>query len=299
MKKLKLAAVLILTSVTLFAQSKDSVITKSEFHSVVLNLTGKIKVLEKSNTDLLKKNTVQKKQIDGIALQLKDAQSNIQQIADSLNITISNVSSTNKKTQSQIQDISQSISSRTLYWIIGIVFLSLVCAIVFLILRNKLTSSTRSFDSQLAKTNETLQTEAIKLDSKLVEILQTQLTILKEESKAKGTKSKEVDHKLPLKVGDEIHRMRKRIENMPQDIKGLNALTNSLQRLEDEFNESGYEIEDLMGRKYVDGMKMEARFVDDPNIPKGEEIITDVLRPQIMFKCSVIQVAKVEVGKSY
>lgn len=299
MKKLKLAFSLFLISVTMFAQSKDSIITKSEFHSAVINLTSKIKTLEKSNTDLLKKNTVQKKQIDGMAEQLKNAQSNIQQIADSLNITISNVSTTNKKTQSQIQSISQSISSRTFYWIIGILFLSLVCAILFFVLRNKLTSSTKSFDSQLAKTNETLQTEAIKLDSKLVEILQTQLSILKEESKAKGTKSKEIDHKLPLKVGEEIHRMRKRIENMPPDVKGLSALTNSLQRLEEEFNESGYEIEELLGRKYIDGLKVEARFVDNPDIPKGDEIITDVLKPQIMYKGVVVGFAKVEVSKSY
>jgi predicted nuclease with TOPRIM domain len=296
MKKLKITTVLFLISVTLFAQSKDSIITKSEFHSAVFNLTSKIKMLEKNNTEMLQKITVQKNQIDCMSEQLKNTRSEVQQIADSLKITISNVSLTKNQTQSQIQTISQSISSRTLYWIIGIIFLSLACAIVFFVLRNKLTSSTKSFDSQLAKTNETLQTEAIKLDSKLVEILLTQLSILKLE--AKGVKSKEIDHKLPLKVGDEIHKMRKRIENMPQDIKGLNALTNSLQRLEEEFNDSGYEIEDLMGKKYVDGMKIEARFVDNPKIPKRDEIITDVLRPQIMYKGSVIQVAKVEVSKS-
>ena len=86
---------------------------------------------------------------------------------------------------------------------------------------------------------------------------------------------------------------------MPKDIKGLNALTNSLQRLEEEFNHTGYTIEELLGRKYIDGMKLEARFVDNPNLLKGEEIITDVLRPEIQYKGIVIQVAKVEVGKSY
>ncbi|MBK6446353.1 MAG: hypothetical protein IPF81_13985 [Bacteroidetes bacterium] len=76
-----------------------------------------------------------------------------------------------------------------------------------------------------------MQNEAIKLDSKLVEILQSQLSILKEERKTKGTPTAEADHKLPLKVGEEIHRMRKRIENMPQDVKGLSALTNSLAKV--------------------------------------------------------------------
>jgi len=30
-----------------------------------------------------------------------------------------------------------------------------------------------------------------------------------------------------------------------------------------------YELEELLGRKYVDGMKIDARFVDNPDIPKG------------------------------
>jgi hypothetical protein len=144
-----------------------------------------------------------------------------------------------------------------------------------------------------------LESEAIKLDSKLVEILQTQLTISEVERKAQGAVASEPDHRLPLKVGDEIHRMRKRIEYMPKDVRGLNALSNSLTRLEEEFNDNGYELEELLGTKYVDGMKIEARFVDNPDVPKGEEIITDVLRPRIKYRGQVIQIAKVEVGRSY
>jgi hypothetical protein len=232
-------------------------------------------------------------------LQLKVANSNIVQIADSLHITVTKVTSSNKQTQNQIQDINQTITNRTLYWIIGILAVTLLSVIVFFVLRNKLSSSTKNIDSQITKTNEKLQNESIKLDSKLVEILQSQLSILKEERKSKEIATPEVDHKLPLKVGEEIHRMRKRIENMPPDVKGLSALTNSLQRLEEEFNDSGYSIEDLLNKKYIYGMQVEARFVDNPDIPKGEEIITDVIRPQILYKGVVLQFAKVEVGKSY
>lgn len=299
MKKYSFTILLVLVCAFVFAQSKDSIITKSEFHSEISKLTSKIKSLEKNNTDLQQSNANQKKQIDSMTSQLSIAQSNIQQIADSLHITVTNVSTASKQTQNQIQDINQTISNRTLYWITGILGVALLSMIVFFVLRKRLSSSTKNLDSQIAKTNEAMQNEAIKLDSKLVEILQTQLSILKEERKNKGATSNEADHKLPLKVGEEIHRMRKRIENMPQDVKGLSALTNSLQRLEEEFNESGYEIEELLGKKYIDGMKVEARFVDNPDIPKGQEIITEVLRPQIMYKGSVLQVAKVEVGKSY
>jgi len=295
MKKYLLLISFFLICANIFAQLPDSVLTKTEFHSEVSKLKGKIKTLEKVNSDLQQANSIQNKQIDIINSQLTTAQSNIQQFADSLHITVTNVSSANKQTQNQIENINQTITNRTLYWIIGILAVALLSLITFFILRNKLTSSNRDLDSQIAKTNEAMQNEATKLDSKFVEILQTQWNLLK----SKGTIQNESDHKLPLKVGEEIHRMRKRIENMPQETKGIAALKNSLQRLEDEFNESGYEIEKLEGMKYVYGMMMEARYVENLNVPKGEEIITEVLRPQIMFKGQVIQVAKVEVGKSY
>lgn len=299
MNKFFVTIFLLLICANIFAQKNDSILTMTEFHSEISKLTAKIKVLEKNNSDLQETNSAQKNKIDSLAIQLKAIQSNIQQIADSLHITVTNVSTTNKQTQTQIQDINQTISNRTLYWIIGILAAVLLSMIIFFVLRNKLSSNSRNLDSRIAKTNETMQNEAIKLDSKLVEILQTQLSILKEERQTKSATVSQPDHKLPLKVGEEIHRMRKRIENMPQDVKGLSALTNSLQRLEEEFNENGYEIEEMLGKKYVDGMKVEARFVDKPDIPKGEEIITDVLRPQILYKGVVVQFAKVEVGKSY
>ncbi|MDR3504360.1 MAG: hypothetical protein P4L79_17470 [Legionella sp.] len=299
MKNHILSLSLLLICTNIFAQTPDSLLTKSKFYSEISILKRKVITLELSNTYLQQTNSILKKQIDSVTLQLSVVQSNIQQIADSLHITVNNVSSANKQTQGQIQEINQTITNRTLYWIIGILALALLSVIVFYILGNKLSSNAKNFDSVIAKTNESFQNEAIKLDSKLVEILQTQLSILNAEGNIKRTPISEVNHKLPLKVGEEIHRMRKRIESMPQDVKGLNALINSLQRLEEEFNDSGYEIENLMGKKYVDGMKVEARFVDNQNIPKGEEIIIDVLRPQIIYKGSVIQVAKVEVGKSY
>lgn len=299
MKKYLILIFLVLFCSNLFSQSPDSILKRSEFHVEISRLSEKMKSFEKNNSNLAQTNLILRKQIDSISSELVIARSNIQQIADSLHITVTNVSTANKQTQNQIQEINQTITNRTLYWIIGILAVILLSVIVFLVLRNKLSSSTKHLDSQISKTNATLQNEAIKLDSKLVEILQSQLSILKEERKTKGATTTEADHKLPLKVGEEIHRMRKRIENMPQDVKGLSALTNSLQRLEEEFNESGYEIEDLLGKKYVDGMKVEARFVDNPDIPKGEEIITDVIRPQIKYKGVVIQSAKVEVGKSY
>jgi hypothetical protein len=282
-----------------FAHSSDSAVTKAEFQKEIWRLSSKIKMLEKRNSEIINSSISSQKLVDSIGLQLSLTKTTINRVKDSLNIVRSNASTSYFQTSQDIQGINNTISTRSLYWVFGFLLVALLSLLVFLVLRLKLSSTTRNLDSQIVKTFENLQAQGIKLDSKLVEILQSQLSLLNNEDRVEPKTKDEADHQLPLKVGEEIHRMRKRILNMPQEIKGLNALTNSLQRLEEEFNNSGYFIEDLMNKKYVDGMKVEARFVDNPDIPKGEEIITDVLRPQIMFKGIVVQFAKVEVGKSY
>ncbi len=296
MKKCALLILTLLIFATNFAQSPDSIITKSEFHSEVLKLTGKIKVLEETYSELSQAYLVQSNKLDSITSQLSVAQSNIHQIVDSLHITVSNVSSTNKKTQGQIQDINQTITNRTLYWIIGILAVVLLSIIVFFVLRNKLSSSTRNLDSQIAKTNEAMQNEAIKLDSKLVEILQSQLTILKEERKTRVAITNEPDHKLPLKVGNEIYRMRQRINTIKSEDKSLIPLSKSLERLEEEFNQGGYEIVDMLNKQFNDGLSVKATFIPSDNLNPGERIITKVIKPQINFNQQAIQMAEIEVS---
>ena len=277
-------------------------VKQSEFRSEISRISSTVNSLRDSNAELQRTISTQKKQIDSLSDQLAESQANIKKLADSTNVTISEISSENKNTQSRLQEIDQTISKRTLYWAIIILTLSLLGIISFVLFRRRLSSNTQNFDSKIAVTKEALeklQTGANKHDADLAEVLQTQLALLKEKRLSGETAEVEINHKLPLKVGDEIHRMRKRIENMPQDIKGLGALRNSLTRLEEEFNENGYEIEELLGKKFDPGMNVEARFVEDTNVPIGEEIIVEVLRPQVMFHDRMIQHAKVEVGKSF
>lgn len=290
---------LLMFNVLTFGQNIDSAINKSELQKKTTKLENDINSLQATNRNLKSSFDIQKKQIDSLSSQLSITNSNIQQIADSLNITVSNVSSTNINTQNQIQDINKTITTKTLFWFTGIILVALLSIIVFFVLRKKLTVSSKSIEIKINRTNQKLTDEAIKLDSKLVEILQTQLSIISVERNARGTLVTEMDNKLPIQVGNEIHRMRKRINTMDQNCNGITALKNSLQRLEEEFNESGYEMEDHIGEKYIEGMKVDPRFVDNPAIPKGEAIITDASRPEIKYNGVVIQVAKVEVGKSY
>lgn len=199
-------------------------------------------------------------------------------------------------TSSKIQNINRIISQRTIYWIIAAAALLLLSIAIFLIMKKKLTSNTNLLDRQIIKTRETLEAEGIKLDSKLIELFEQQLDLLKQAPMDHDSKKDEIDHTLPLQVGQEIHRMRKRIANMPEDTKGIGALKNSLERLEEQFNSNGYELIDLMGKPYDDGMTVDARFMPSDDLNPGEALITKVIKPQINSNGVLIQAAQVEVS---
>jgi len=153
---------------------------------------------------------------------------------------------------------------------------------LFLRLRIKLSLVREILEKQI----ETLKAESLAADSKLTELLETSLRI----------SNPELDHYLAIKTGLEIHRMRKRIENMPPDIKGIGALKNSLQRLEEAFDHQGYEIVDLLGKAFTEGLTVHARFVPSDELGPEEQVITKVIQPQINFNQVLIQVAEVEVS---
>ncbi len=153
---------------------------------------------------------------------------------------------------------------------------------LFFILRKKLSLVREILEKQI----ETLKAESVAADSKFTELLETYHRVSGHES----------DHSLAIKAGQEIHRMRKRVENMPPDTKGLGALKNSLQRLEEAFNHQGYEIVDLLGKPFTDGLAVHARFVPSDELNPGEQVITKVIQPQINFNQALIQAAEVEVS---
>lgn len=101
---------------------------------------------------------------------------------------------------------------------------------------------------------------------------------------------------LPIRVADEITRMRQRISLMTPEINGLTQLSKSLDRLEEELNILGFELPVLLNKPYSEGMTILSRFIPSESLKKGEKIITKVIKPQINFKGELVQIAEVEVS---
>lgn len=267
-------------------------------------VTRQLKSLKETDKELKKAVSNQQSSIEELNNKLAGLKSDLAKTSELVEPSVEGDALRRRETDDRIEEIGRLAAvNKLVFTLLGLVLAILGLGGFFYLARKTAALGKRSEENngheKLNRDIEARLDEFNARDSEFLDLLERTFSLLQERSTMEGLASENIDHNLPLRVGDEIHRMRKRINNMPQDVKGLGALRNSLARLEEGFNEKGYEIMELVGRHYNDGMHVEARFVDDPNVPPGLEIITDVLRPQINFRDKVIQAAKVEVGKSY
>jgi len=269
-----------------------------------------IKKLQEADQHTLNKISANITQLSRVKNDLSDFKSSNTKKVEQLTATdqsfSENLKASNTKIEGNNQRVSQNIDSinsmhdgiskRTIYWGLSMGGLALISIFIFVFLKTKLASSTHSVFEEIGKTRVNIDNEYVKLDIKLVELLEKQFTMQKQTEEVKTETEKEIDHSLPLKVAAEIHRMRKRISNMPEDTKGIKPLGKALERLEEELDQKDYEIVDLLGGKYVEGMTVNPRFIPGDSLAPGEQKITKVIMPQVNYKGRLIQVADIEVS---
>jgi len=201
------------------------------------------------------------------------------------------ISALDEKMQKLNSAVSETTDTQQLYWIIALLILLVGILGVFFLLKNKITRTANALRSGLITRLEELKTEIAQLDTK---------PIPDHKPGSKGAPTApdaEPDHSLPIKVCEEIQRMRNRMKHMDQDDQATKVFRKRLASLEEALNERGYEMANLENNPYNDGMTVKANFMSDENMKKGEEIITRIIRPQINYKDVLIQAAEVEVSQ--
>lgn len=214
------------------------------------------------------------------------------QVFDQKNELTNQINANSENTALKFSDFDRSLSRNTLYWVIAVLVIGIFSLGTFLILKNNLKSDKTKIFESISKTRKDLENEAIRLDEKLVSVMESQLQLMSKES------STESDHSLALKVADEIVRIEKNIRQMDKDTRGLKQLTKAVERIKDNFAANGYEMVELMGKSYFDGIKADVLFKSDPTLKKNEQIITRIIKPQINYKGVMIQQAQIEVSQA-
>ena len=138
----------------------------------------------------------------------------------------------------------------------------------------------------------------VKEFGKQTSLIESELQLLVQQKTASPISSNaEPDHSLALRVASEINLIERNINLMDKGTKGLKQLERSVGKLKDNLSANGYEMPELLGKQYHQGMKViVTSSIPDENLEKGSEIITKVLIPQVNFNDKMIQSAQIEVS---
>lgn len=194
-------------------------------------------------------------------------------------------------------DSQNNIHKLTVWGVWAIVALLIVAIIVYIVLHRGISKSTDAI-STIRDAQNNLEEESIKLDTKLVELLNKQMLIEKHQSKATVSSPQSADHTLALKVADEITRIEKNLSRMDVSVKGYKPLVKAIERIKDNFKANGYDIVTYLGRNYNEGMRINPEFVIDETLPEGTRVITSVSKPQVHYNGELIQKASVTVSQN-
>ena len=277
-------------------------------------LTKEVSILKDSQqeiqTNINELQTIQKSNINRLS-EVEEYNYSIQKTIDSIKTDCSMLAKSQKRdneqltaqigeTKEKIKINQDLLSNRTnicsiLFVIILIIIITII--IVFLKKFNKGTSSineVRKAQNKLEQAQKSLQEESVKLDNKLLEVVEQQMKAVP----VTTNNAASVDHSLALKVADEIVRIELNLSRMDPSIKGYKQLAKAMQRIKDNFQANGYEIVDMLGKPYNEGMRVRADFVIDESLPLGIQKITSITRPQINYNGEMVQKAQVIVSQN-
>lgn len=225
--------------------------------------------------------------LDGIS---NEVNANAESIANTSAVLGERINQADDKTD----NVANSLRGKTIVGVIVALALLILSALAFLLLRKRISKGDSAIE-EIEQTQKRLQEESVKLDSKLVELLEGQMKVA--ENKPVSASSTP-DHALALKVADEITRIETNLSRMDASIRGYKQLMASVKRIKDNFMANGYELVEMLGKPYNEGMRVNADFVIDEDLEEGKRIITTVTKPQVNYNGEMIQKATITVSQN-
>lgn len=293
-------SIFILASVNAFAQTET--LTKEDLAKELQPLKTSIQTIQKENGSLKSeiRNLSTKlsnayKNIDSLRNQTQENSNAISQTANQLGIQITTTEQTANK---RIDEVGQSLSTHSLYGIIGVLLAILLSGLLYWLLRKRQKTDKTEVVEQLQKTKSSIEESLVKEFGKQTNLIESELQLLAQQIiESQKVANAEPDHSLALKVASEINLIERNINLMDKGIKGLKQLERSVGKLKDNLSANGYEMPELLGKQYRQGMKViVTSSIPDENLEKDSEIITKVLIPQVNFNDKMIQTAQIEVS---
>lgn len=262
----------------------------------VSNLKSSVSRLQQENGKIRGVYQQQKAIVDSLLLEQKQQTENLNVLADKVG---ANISETNKNLEASTSSLSASINNRTRMAVCGILIAIVLLGIVYFILRKKILSGTSSINKikvaqeSLENAQKAMLEESVKLDNKLVEFLDKQVA-----SQPQNNNNDQPDHSLALKVATEVARIENNLSKMDPSVKGYKQLSSAVKKIRNNFLAYGYEIVEMIGKPYSEGIKASVSFETDESLADGEQRITRIIVPQVNYNGKMIQAAQITVSQN-
>lgn len=290
----------LLASISAFAQTET--LTKEDLAKEIQPLKASIQTLQKENGSL-------KSEISNVNTKLSNANKIIDSLRNQTQVNSNAISQTRNElgvkisaaetnANQKITEVDKSLSKNSLYGIIAVLSAVLFSGLLYWLLSKRQRTDKTEVIEQLSQTKSSIEESLVKEFGKQTDLIENQLALLSQQ-KTESTKSvnAEPDHSLALKVASEINLIERNINLMDKATKGLKQLERSVGKLKDNLSANGYEMPELLGKQYHQGMKViVASSIPDENLEKGSEIISKILIPQVNYNDKMIQTAQIEVS---
>ncbi|MDR1793460.1 MAG: hypothetical protein LBR36_08510, partial [Bacteroidales bacterium] len=231
-----------LFSLTALAQNLDTV-SFTQLQKQISQLQSELK---SQKNDFSKQILTANKEIKALQASTKQLSQTQVQIADSLGIQIVE---NEKSTNEQIANVKTNHTT-FLRWgiVVGIVLLLLFVGLFYWLYKRQKENRSHII-AQLEKTKASIDEKLVAEFAKNAEVGTRLIASLQTVATA------EPDHSLAIKLADEITLMERNITLMDASTKGLKQLNRSIGKLKDNLAANGYEIPELLGKPYNEGMK--------------------------------------------
>lgn len=246
----------------------------------------------------------------------KASNSDVAELKNELAALASTISKLEASVNSNSAELQKALTSgqdgnhHNLYILFFLILAAVISALAF-VFNKRITNigmNAEKLKNQLDELNkkqaEFIQKDAEQLASMVSALaeLQKSLESQCEASLAKISSSVSVpaepDHSLIKVIADRLAFMQVTLFRMDSSVRGHRQLSRSLKQINDNLLAYGYEIVNLLGQTYTEGMKLSANFIEDEDLKPGERIITGISKPQINYNGRMIQSAQVTVSQN-
>lgn len=298
-------------NITLLIMLLMTGVCQAQTDSLFLVQQQQIETLEQENRALKRDVQQLTRQLNGLQMQINNHSAEVDRKIESQQMALDGISNeVNANTESiantsttlgeridqadgKTDVVADSLRGKTTGGIIMVLALLVLSVLLYLLLRKRISMDKTAIE-EIDQAQKRLQEESVKLNSKMVELLEGQLKI--QEAHAKSENVSTPDHSLVIAVANEVARIEQNLNNMDASVRGVSNLKNRAAAIIASLNSKGYEIPRLLGEPFHDGYNMDAEMELDESLPVGTQIIRRVIKPQINYERKMIQAAKVVVA---